>query len=118
MMDRSLMPNVGLTPFLHSDTVLYRAGTADKPLGQFFSTETPQSVLQARIDKAILPQWPGGGTSPIDSAIGVSIPKGTTVYVGEVSSQGGIYVGGTQQIVVPKPWTIDGVNVISVQPLH
>jgi hypothetical protein len=103
---------------LADDTVLYRAGTANKPLGQFFDTTPPQGVLQTRIDKAVLPVWPGGGTSPIDTAFAVSIPKGTTVYVGEVGSQGGFYVGGTQQVVVLKPWAVDGVQVIGSTPLR
>ena len=47
------------TVVLGNDTVLYRSGTADQPLGQFFSLEQPTSVLQARIDKAVLPVWPG-----------------------------------------------------------
>ena len=102
---------------LQQDTILYRAGTADKPFGQFFSVESPQGVLQTRIDKAVLPQWPGGGTSPIDSSIAIKIPAGTKVYVGEVGSQNGIYVGGTQQIVVPKSWTIKGTEIIEVKPL-
>lgn len=61
--------------------------------------------------------WPGGGASPIDSTFEVRIPAGTRVYVGEVSSQGGVFVGGTQQIVVPRPWEIDGVEVLSRSPL-
>ena len=89
----------------------------DRPLGQFFGIAPPDGVLQTRIDKAVLPVWPGGGTSPIDTSFAFSIPKGTTVYVGEVGSQGGFYVGGTQQIVVVKPWAIDGVHVLSSSPL-
>ena len=102
---------------LGQDTTLYRAGTADRPLGQFFDVTPPDGVLQTRIDKAVLPVWPGGATSPIDTSFAVSIPQGTTVYVGEVGSQGGFYVGGTPQIVVLKPWTIDGVKVLSSSPL-
>gem|GEM_PF-167745 len=102
---------------LQQDTVLYRAGVSDKPFGQFFSSESPQGILQTRIDKAVLPQWPGGGASPIDSSIAIKIPAGTKVYVGEVGSQNGFYVGGTQQIVVPKPWTIKGAEIIEVKPL-
>ncbi|HTF98932.1 MAG TPA: hemagglutinin repeat-containing protein [Cellvibrio sp.] len=97
---------------LEKDTILYRAGTADQPLGQFFSLDAPTGVVKTRIDKAVLPVWPGGATSPIDTFFEIKIPAGTEVYVGEVGSQGGIYVGGTQQIVVPKPWTIEGVEVI------
>ena len=103
---------------LENDTTLYRAGTADKPLGQFFDVAPADGVLQTRIDKAVLPVWPGGGTSPIDTSFAIGVPKGTTVYVGEVGSQGGFYVGGAQQVVVLKPWTIDGLQVLGSTPLH
>ncbi|MCT4701793.1 hemagglutinin repeat-containing protein, partial [Enterobacteriaceae bacterium H20N1] len=102
---------------LQEDTILYRGGVSDKPYGQFFSTEAPQGVLQTRIDKAVLPKWPGGGTSPIDTSFAIKIPAGTKVYVGEVGSQNGVYVGGTQQIVVVKPWTIKGTEIIESKPL-
>jgi hypothetical protein len=102
---------------LHQDTTLYRAGTADQPLGQYFSVEPPLSVLQARVDKAVLPVWPGGATSPLDTIFAVKIPAGTQVYVGEVGAQSGFYVGGTQQIVVVQPWAIPGVKVIKSSPL-
>ncbi|WP_284209304.1 hypothetical protein, partial [Chitiniphilus shinanonensis] len=102
---------------LEKDTVLYRAGSSSQPLGQFFSLEKPNGILQERIDKAVLPVWPGGAKSPIDTAFEVKIPAGTKVYVGEVAPQGGVYVGGTQQIVVEKPWLINGVKVIDSSPL-
>jgi len=103
---------------LAEDTVLYRAGTASQPLGQFFTTEIPSSVIKARIDSAVLPEWPGGAKSPLDTTFAVKIPKGTPVYVGEASSQGGFYVGGTQQIVVVQPATIPGVQVVNSVPLN
>ena len=102
---------------LKEDTILYRGGVSDKPFGQFFSSEPPQGVLQTRIDKAVLPKWPEGGTSPIDSSIAIKIPAGTKVYVGEVGSQNGLYVGGTQQIVVPKAWAIKGAEIMEIKPL-
>lgn len=102
---------------LTQDTVLYRAGTAQVPLGQFFVDTPPQGIIQSRIDSAVLPTWPSGATSPIDSSFAVKIPAGTTVYVGNAGSQGGFYVGGTQQIAIPKPWTINGVTVQSTTPL-
>ncbi|WP_447920685.1 hemagglutinin repeat-containing protein [Achromobacter aegrifaciens] len=102
---------------LEKDTVLYRAGASDKPLGQFFSSEPPVGVVQTRIDKAVLPEWPGGAKSVIDTNFAIKIPAGTKVYVGEVGAQGGFYVGGTQQIVVQKPWLINGVEVINSSPL-
>ncbi|TWI67531.1 uncharacterized protein DUF4150 [Pseudoduganella lurida] len=102
---------------LSRDIVLYRSGTISQPLGQYFSLEKPGGVLQTRIDKAVLPSWPGGGKSPLDTTFGILIPAGTKVYVGVVGVQSGFYMGGTQQVVVPRPWTIQGVKVISQEPL-
>ncbi len=102
---------------LEQDMVLYRAGIKDQPLGQFFSKDKPASVIKTRIDKAVLPVWPGGAQSPIDTAFKIKIPKGTTIHTGEVGSQGGHYIGGTQQIVVEKPWLIEGVEVLESSPL-
>lgn len=45
---------------LTSDTIFYRGGSAGRALGQFFGYEQPQGVLQTRVDKALLPQWPNG----------------------------------------------------------
>ncbi|MCF5223991.1 MULTISPECIES: DUF6861 domain-containing protein [Pseudomonas syringae group] len=102
---------------LERDTVLNRVGTAEQELGQFFSRYTPDGVIQSRIDRAILPEWPTGGKSPIDTVFNVKIPAGTEVYIGEIGSQGGFYVGGAEQIVVIKPWTIKGIEVMSSGPL-
>ncbi|MFB0582838.1 hypothetical protein, partial [Aeromonas salmonicida] len=79
--------------------------------------EPPIGVVQTRIDKAVLPEWPGGAKSPINTTFAIKIPAGTKVYAGEVGSQGGFYIDGSQQIVVQKPWLIDGVKVISSSPL-
>lgn len=75
------------------------------------------SVVQTRIDQAILPVWPNGATLPIDTVFAVNIPVGTQVHIGEIWAQGGFYVGGIQQIVVPKPWSINGVQTINSSPL-
>ena len=102
---------------LDSDKILRRAGEKDTPLGQYFSEEVPGGVLQTRIDKAVMPEWPNGGKSPIDSAFDIKIPAGTEIYIGEVASQGGLYMDGTPQIVVIKPWMIEGVQVMGSSPL-
>ncbi len=46
---------------LQQDTVLYRAGSSDKALGEYFTFEKPMSELQVRMDSAIRPKWPEGG---------------------------------------------------------
>jgi filamentous hemagglutinin len=102
---------------LSKDTVLYRAGKSGQPLGQFFDINPPNSVLQARIDKAILPVWPNGAASPIDTVFTIKIPAETKIYTGEVGYQSGFYLGGTRQIVVLKPWAIDGITVIDSRSL-
>ena len=64
---------------LDSDTTLRRAGEKDTPFGQYFSEEAPGGVLKTRIDEAVMPVWPNGSKSPIDTAFDVKIPAGTEV---------------------------------------
>ncbi|KTS06131.1 DUF6531 domain-containing protein [Microbacterium testaceum] len=107
------------TSVLDADTVLYRAGsTQGSPLGQFFSTDPPVGVIQTRIDKAIPPVWPDGTPAPLDTGFAVHIPAGTQIHTGTVANQGGLYMGGTEQIVVQKPWEIPGVQVVDQWPLN
>ncbi len=113
----TFMGNKYTARVLSQDLILYRAGTKNQPLGQFFTETPPVSEIQVRIDQAVLPIWPGGGTSPIDTGFKVSIPKGTTIYEGIIAPQGGFYLGGTKQIVVQKPWTIKDVTVLDSFPL-
>jgi filamentous hemagglutinin len=109
---------------LTEDLVLYRAGEAGKPLGQWFTREAPESVAQVRIDSAVKSQWIDlktgvfTGNSPLDVAYTVRIPKGTTVYDGPVGYQGGFYLGGpnTNQVFVETPWNIKGVQVLDARP--
>ena len=42
----------------------------------------------------------------------MKIPKGTTIYEGPVGYQGGIYIKCGNQIFVPTPWNIKGVQVL------
>ena len=84
--------------------ILQRAGTSQKPFGQSFSFEKAMSEIQTRIDKAIKPVWPSGGTSPIDTGFGIKIPRGSIVHVGDVANQGSVFLGGTRQVVVEAPW--------------
>ncbi|TDB42522.1 hypothetical protein C5467_24000 [Photorhabdus khanii subsp. guanajuatensis] len=102
---------------LGRDTDFYRAGASNKEYGQFFSLGRPHSVIQTRIDKAVLPKWPKGGESPLDSVFKIRVPTGTKVYVGEVGTQNGFYLGGTEQIVIPKAWNVPGIKVIGQWPL-
>lgn len=102
---------------LDEDIVLKRVGEQGKPLGQFFSQQSTGGVVQARVDRAVLPQWRTGAKSAVDTEFDILVPKGSRVYVGEVGSQGGFYVGGAQQVVVPKPWSISGVKVVGQRPI-
>lgn len=105
---------------LTEDTVLYRAGNADKPLGQWFTKEPPKSVAQVRIDTAVKPYWTDPktgaltGESVVDTVYAIKIPKGTTIYSGPVGPQGGAYCGGynIEQIFVNEPWKLN-VDVVS-----
>ncbi|WP_413738613.1 hypothetical protein ACL2XP_11370 [Sodalis sp. RH21] len=102
---------------LKEDVIMYRAGTAEAQFGQYFSLDKPLGTLQVRIDKALLPEWPNGAKSPIDTLFTVKIPAGSKVYVGEVGTQSSFYLGGTHQVVIPSSWDIPGIKILSREPL-
>jgi hypothetical protein len=101
--------------------VLYRAGVAGKPFGQFFGREEPISVLQTRLDRAVLPFWPTGGASPLDTAFGMRFPAGTVFYYGKIAPQelnGLVYPGGAEQIIILKPWLLeDAIDMLNPKKL-
>ncbi|MCI8904029.1 MAG: hypothetical protein HFE70_07390 [Enterobacter sp.] len=98
---------------LSQDTTFYRGGQSGTELGRFFSYERPLGVLQTRIDKAVLPKWPDGSESVIDNYYETKIPAGSKVYVGQVGYQSDIFPGGTEQVVIPAPWEIPGVETVN-----
>ena len=42
------------------------------------------------------------------------MPKGTKIHVEDISSQGSIHLGGTQQIVISNAKNIQGIEVVEV----
>lgn len=111
---------------LTDDLVLYRGGQAGggrNAYGQWFTNTPPTSRAQVHIDSAVKRFWTDPktgaltGESSVDTIYSLKIPKGTTIYQSPVGYQGGIYVGGGQQIFVPEPWLIKGVKVLSENPL-
>ncbi|MCS5709795.1 hypothetical protein CC99x_012885 [Candidatus Berkiella cookevillensis] len=103
---------------LKEDSLLWRAGDSENGFGQFFSNIKPVSEIQARIDRAILPIWPDNGVSILENAYCVKIPKGAVVHIGLTAPQGGMLLGGTQQVYVKKPWEIKGAEIVQVQSLN
>lgn len=81
-----------------------QATNGNPHLGQFWSDTRPQSVETVRRDMAVLPEWPGGGKSPLNTGYDVAFPPGTVFYYGEVADQGGKYVGGGMQYLIQAPW--------------
>ncbi len=106
------------TYVLQRDTTMYRAGNETRSLGEFFTLERPSSEIQVRIDSAVMPQWPEGGTSVIDTGYEVLVPNGTIIHVGEVAPQGDIFLGGTLQVLLEKPWLNSEIKVINKFPLQ
>jgi len=107
---------------LTEDTVFYRAGNADRALGQYFTRTPPEGELQSHIDNAVEWAWKdrdGNITDYGDLTHGyaVKIPKGTTVYSGPTASRGGVLVGGKEQVFIRQPWKLDGVEVLQRWPL-
>jgi hypothetical protein len=105
------------TYLLTEPALLPRAGTQPNALGRFFSFEPPRSEIQVRMDKAILPVWPKGDPSPVDTTHWVQFPAGTTIHVGQIAGQGNGFWGHTEQIVIENPWTIPGAKHLYSLPL-
>lgn len=103
---------------LKEDTAFWRSGNAHQGVGDYYSNFKPMSEIQSRIDSAILPIWETGHGSVLEAAYCVKIPKGTVIHIGEAAPQGGMMLGGTQQIYIQKSYKIPGVEVINVQTLE
>jgi hypothetical protein len=83
---------------LQKDLILYRAyGSKAGELGKYWTREKPRGAYQTAIDSAIDPKW--GNT--LDEVSTIRVPKGTKIYEGYASSQGGL-IGGGNQIVIEK----------------
>lgn len=96
---------------------LYRAGIADRPLGGFFSSEPPVGVTQARIDEAIPEVWPDGTPAPWTPGT-PPLPGGHDHAHWCGGEPRGIYMGGTEQVLVERPWEIPGAGPVDSWPLR
>jgi RHS repeat-associated protein len=92
---------------LLDDLVVHRAWHPgqSREFGAFWSLEEPTGSLKSRIDSALLPEWGGMRDNPLQRQQATrystaTIPKGTRIYLGEVGSQGGAWVGGGSQLLV------------------
>jgi hypothetical protein len=88
---------------LQEETILYRvhggrSGEIGRGGATFLSPNPQVGGLQSQIDLALRPEWGNTATQ----VTRIRIPKGTVIYEGPVSSQGGAWVGGTPQVYVPK----------------
>lgn len=66
--------------------------------GTFYSPTPQKGGLRSQIDLALRPEWGNTATNTAS----VHLRPGTVVYVGNSASRGGIWVGGTMEIYVPK----------------
>ena len=107
---------------LETDKIFYRVGDATAPWGQWWTDAPLQSEAQYRLDVAVKREWSNAATGEIESGktksqeekvlwcYAAKIPRGTTVYLGPVGSQGGVFMGGsaTLQYFIPKAWQLEG----------
>jgi hypothetical protein len=59
---------------LSTDTTFYRGGISSRPLGQFLDMSNLWGTSNTR-RKALLPKWPNGSISPLDSYHEIQIPQ-------------------------------------------
>lgn len=119
---------------LKEDKLFYRVGNAEKEWGEWFTDHPIQSEAQYRIDLAVKREWSNPKTGEMDPnsarsqkqlelwCYTILIPKGTTVYPGQVGSQGDVFMGGlgpgSKQYFIPKAWTLQakGARVVAKAP--
>lgn len=101
---------------LQEDLILHRAwhergvagASGAREFGGFWSLDQPLGSLQTRIDSALLPSW-GNNATQFST---IRIPSGTTIYSGQVGSQGGAWIGGGSQVLIEggvnPAWKIGG----------
>ncbi|MBQ9725689.1 MAG: hypothetical protein IJV56_10210, partial [Neisseriaceae bacterium] len=90
------------------EVTLYRVWSPNQSgeFGAYWTLNKPTGILQSKIDSALLPEW--GNIKVSDNVkinhqathyTEIKVPKGTKLYVGEVGSQGGAWVGGNSQVL-------------------
>ncbi|SPL96382.1 Rhs protein [[Actinomadura] parvosata subsp. kistnae] len=113
------------TPSLHYDVFRHYAPiaahyTSGDPLG-LASGPKPYAFVHHPItaaDPLGLAAYGGpGGKHVLDEQPAISCGE-TTGCARGTDRQGSLYMGGTGQIFIPKPWTIPGVEVLDSWPLH
>jgi hypothetical protein len=94
--------------------IVYRAwtpGTNSKEFGGYWSLEKPRGSLQTSIDSALKPEWyhlidKNGKEMPgrvqATKWVAVEVPPGTQINVGQVGSQGGMWIGGGSQVFINR----------------
>jgi hypothetical protein len=117
---------------LEEDKVFYRVGNATSAWGQWFTEQPIQSEAHYRIDLAVKREWSNPATGEVEGTRSekelelwcytIMIPRGTTVYEGQVGSQGDVFMGGldpsAKQFFIPKAWTLEkqGAKVLAKAP--
>lgn len=87
---------------LQEDTVFYRVSSGNG-IGHWFTSEPPDSIIQARINNAVPLTWVDSqgefsGFSGIDTIYAFVVPKGTRIYTGPVRDQMGMSGGGPEHL--------------------
>ena len=80
-------------------TNLYRVHSPGGEYKNWWTTEPPTSELQWRIDQAVLPEWNTGEKISV-----LTVPSGEQIggWAGFASYKGGFYVGGGNQVYLPR----------------
>ena len=79
--------------------VLYRVHMPGRATGPWWTRIKPQSQIQFRIDCALRPEW--NDATELSTMV---VPKGygLQAWEGAASYQGGVYVGGGNQLYIPN----------------
>jgi hypothetical protein len=106
---------------LKKPTKFYRAGKSSQPLGQYFTQQKPNTVVEIRKTCAVKDNWDSEGLtfhevfSPeINTLFTFTFPAGTVIFEGPAAPLSsfmpvddiarGIFVGGGKQVLLVRPW--------------
>jgi hypothetical protein len=80
--------------------VFYRVHSPGRASGPWWTRVKPQSRIQFRIDAALRPEW--NDATHLSTMV---VPKnhGLQGWEGTASYQGGVFVGGANQLYIPNP---------------
>ena len=85
---------------VQEEELLYRLHSPGRATNPWWTRMKPQSRIQFRIDAALRPEW-----NEATELSTMAVPKGfgLNAWEGSAAYQGGVHIGGANQLFIPNP---------------